>query len=128
MLAAAIAVAVAAWHPMPAFAVHVYQLPRGVLGQTACYPSIDERQWCELRIDARRWRWRVLCSVVVHEAGHAAGYRDPVGVHRSDGTVDLLHSPDPRNVMYPALVRTADACRGKRPARYSPGAVVDLRS
>lgn len=35
-----------------------------------------------------------LCTVMVHEFGHAAGYRDP------DNPSDPYHSHDPRNVMY----------------------------
>ena len=107
MLAAAIAVAIAAWGPLPCTpAVHVHELDRGVLGQTTRMGA-----WCEVEIQSRAWRWGMLCSVVVHEYGHAKG---------------LGHSTDRRNVMYPELVRTADVCRGKRPAQFAPGAVIRL--
>lgn len=110
MLAAAIAVALAYWGTPPCQpVVHVHQLDQasGVLG--IAHPTLAG--YCEVEIAARAWRWGTLCSVLVHEVGHLHG---------------LKHSTDPQDVMYPELVRTADACRGRRPARYGPGAVIRL--
>lgn len=108
MWRAAIAVAVALWGPAPGpVAYHVAQLgePWGMAIQ-------HEAGWWEVQVKARRWSWRDLCTVVVHETGHVHG---------------LGHSRDPMNVMYPRVVREADACRGKRPAQYRRGAVIDLK-
>lgn len=126
MFLAALAVAAAFWGPGPPTSVHVHSLPGRALGQTACF----EDGHCEVQIDSRRWTWGQLCSVILHEDGHAHDYIDPVGIWRTraDGTrwLDRAHSPDRRDVMFPELVRTADACRGKRPARYPRGAVIRL--
>lgn len=109
MLAASIAVALAFWGPAPCTLVyHVAALEPANVAGTEWRDGI----YCQIRIDARRWRWGELCSVIVHETGHAHGLR---------------HSSDPRDVMYPVLTRTADACRGKRPARYPPGTMISLR-
>jgi hypothetical protein len=108
MLASAIALAIAFWGPPPpacaTVAYHVASLPEPVLGQMAYYDG-----WCEVQIDRRPWRWGPLCSTLVHETGHAHG---------------LGHSTDESDVMFPVLLRTADACRGKRPSRYPRGTVI----
>ena len=107
MLAAAVALALSYWGPTPCTpVVHVHALERGVLGQTTRMGD-----WCEVEIQSRTWRWGMLCSVVVHEMGHAAGHG---------------HSTDRMDVMYPELVRTADVCRGRRPPQFGPGAVIRL--
>lgn len=105
MLAAAIALALAYWGPSTCqTVVHVQALPGDVLGQTYNYNG----EWCEVQVDARRWRWGLLCSTILHEYGHAHGRG---------------HSP---GVMSPVLVGTLEPCRGKRPARYRPGARILL--
>ena len=51
---------------------------------------------CRITLSAtRRWRWGLLCPVLLHEYGHLAGYRDPLN------PADPFHSHDPRSIMWP---------------------------
>ena len=52
----------------------------------------------------RRFTWMPLCSLLVHEYGHLAGYRDPANL------ADPTHSADPESIMFP-FVRTNPDCR-----------------
>lgn len=46
--------------------------------------------------------WGDLCYELMHEAGHLAGYRDPVGIEPlNGGPMDYDHSSDPKSIMYP---------------------------
>ncbi|MGI8624182.1 MAG: hypothetical protein ACR2NB_12025 [Solirubrobacteraceae bacterium] len=51
-------------------------------------------------------------SVLLHEVGHLAGYRAPAGQEaiRLDGTLDPLHTRNPKSVMYPSLDRDDPRC------------------
>jgi hypothetical protein len=75
-------------------------------------------------LDVNRTRQIWACTVIVHEVGHLAGYRDPVGAIILDpaGNPELddfsgeplrdpRHSPNPRSVMYPYLRTTYAPCR-----------------
>lgn len=126
MLAASIAVALALWGTPPCtVAYHAVPIPGPALGVTR-WPKPG---YCEVLLDSERpWLWKELCAVVLHETGHVVNYWDPVGVVNLDtGGVDHFHSPDPRNVMFPRLVRRAAACIGKRPPQFRRGAIIDLR-
>jgi hypothetical protein len=106
MWAASIAVALALWGPPPcAMVVKVAELD-GALGRATYGGPV-----CLIEVDARRWRWWSLCSTVLHEWGHTHGQP---------------HGGSPGDLMYPALVRMADPCRGQRPPRYRRGAVIRL--
>jgi hypothetical protein len=106
MLAAAVALAFTYWG-VPPCPVHVAPLEANVLGETRYLNG----ECGEIVIRPGPWRWNRLCSTVLHEAGHAAG---------------LPHSEDQRSPMFGELIRTADACKGRRPAQYRPGAVIRL--
>jgi len=75
-------------------------------------------------VDVNRVRQIWACTVIVHEVGHLAGYRDPVGaiIRDSSGNPELddfsgeplrdpRHSPNPHSVMYPYLRYTYPPCR-----------------
>jgi hypothetical protein len=75
-------------------------------------------------LDVTRTRQIWACTVIVHEVGHLAGYRDPVGAIIVDQNGDPVlddfsgeplrdprHSPNPRSVMYPYLRTTYAPCR-----------------
>ena len=103
MLAAAVALAIGYWGPVPCpTAVHVQPLPPPVIGQA--WRHTDGT--CEIVIASGEYRWKILCSVVLHEHGHLVGQP---------------HSPDAMSPMFPVLWRTADACRGRRPAQFPAG-------
>lgn len=57
----------------------------------------------------------LLCTVLEHEFGHLAGYYNPIGVVLQDGTVDHTHSPNHRDVMFPATVVPSHECRAALP-------------
>jgi hypothetical protein len=124
--AAALAVSLAFWGPPPCDVQYRVAALDDALGRATWGGEV-----CLVEIDARRWKWWELCYAMLHETGHTRAYRDPVGVLiRDEETgkvwIDYTHSPDPLSVMYPALKRPADACRGKRPARYRRGSVIRL--
>lgn len=48
--------------------------------------------------------WMPLCSLIVHEYGHLAGFRDPTNV------ADPIHSADPESIMY-FYVHTNPDCK-----------------
>jgi len=75
-------------------------------------------------LDVTRTRQVWACTVIVHEVGHLAGYRDPVGAIITDENGDPVlddfsgeplrdprHSPNPHSVMYPYLRTTYAPCR-----------------
>ena len=51
----------------------------------------------------QRSNWVEFCSTMIHEYGHVAGYRHPVGVRMANGEVDHFHSPDSNSIMFPYL-------------------------
>lgn len=105
MLAHAIAVALSFWGPPPCgLDIAVAELD-GYAGVATVYPSGR----CTVEIDAGWWRWGQLCSALTHEIGHVWG---------------KPHVDDPRDVMFPVLIRTADNCRGKRPPQFRRGEYV----
>jgi hypothetical protein len=88
-------------------------------------PAVREYADTDMNVlDVTRVRQIWACTVVVHEVGHLAGYRDPVGAiildsagnpETDDFTGEPLrdprHSPNPHSVMYPYLRYTYPPCR-----------------
>jgi hypothetical protein len=85
-------------------------------------------------LDVTRTRQIWACTVIVHEVGHLAGYRDPAGAVILDPTGnpvlddfsgeplrDPRHSPNPRSVMYPYLRYTYAPCRALFKATKTAG-------
>jgi hypothetical protein len=51
---------------------------------------------CRITLSAaQRWRWGLLCPVLLHEYGHLAGYANP------GNPLDPHHSSDPHSIMWP---------------------------
>ena len=51
---------------------------------------------CRITLSAaQRWRWGLLCPVLLHEYGHLAGYTNP------GNPLDPHHSSDPDSIMWP---------------------------
>lgn len=88
-------------------------------------PAVREYADTDMNVlDVTRVRQIWACTVIVHEVGHLAGYRDPVGAIIVDSAGnpvtddftgeplrDPRHSPNPHSVMYPYLRYTYPACR-----------------
>jgi hypothetical protein len=106
VLVASLAVAAMWWGPGPCQDPVVKVVPIRGPAIGAAWTDL-----CVLEVEPGAWLWKDLCSVVVHEVGHLRG---------------LGHSGDRRSVMYPRIVRTATACKGRRPARYPAGTLIRL--
>lgn len=69
---------------------------------------------CRIVINrALRFTPAALCTVVLHEVGHVAGYRAAPGTEfiYPDGTLDREHSANRRSVMFPFFRRVDPRCR-----------------
>ena len=129
MFLTAIAVAAAFWGPTPCNLatpgpvcephVYVQNLPTykdehgfpifRVLGRFEGSPQ----GFPVILVDSGHWQWRRLCTVLLHESGHAHG---------------LQHTKEP-GLMNPVLDDyVAPACVGRRPPQYPPGAFIVLRA
>jgi hypothetical protein len=106
------AVAAKAWNDPCAGRVQIDVAPQpGADWLASTLPS-----QCRITL-ARRWRWGVLCPVLLHEYGHLAGYTDPAN------PLDPHHSSDPDSIMWPFAHADARCRRRGRPylrARQSP--------
>jgi hypothetical protein len=66
--------------------------------------------------------WSDFCTMLVHEYGHLAGWRAPLGQEymrqAPDGTfsIDHLHSRNPRSLMFARLINVYPRCKGRQPA------------
>ena len=71
---------------------------------------------CRILFKRGRIPWPKFCTAMVHEYGHLAAWRAPLGGEavRPDGTVDRKHSINPRKIMFPRYMRPWPRC-GKRP-------------
>ncbi len=71
---------------------------------------------CVIELNIQPFTTFALCVVLVHEYGHLAGWRPPPGQAfiRPDGTVDAVHSRNPRSVMYPSTIARFPPCAPPR--------------
>jgi len=109
-------------------------------------PEVREYADTDMNVlDVTRVRQIWACTVIVHEVGHLAGYRDPVGAIVTDSAGnpvlddftgeplrDPRHSPNPHSVMYPYLRNTYPPCRklfkaAKAGAHLKPDAATEER-
>lgn len=88
-------------------------LPPPTIGRA--YPAWNGRP-CHIAINDQAWDTETLCIVLVHEYGHLAGWRAPPGqaYRRPNGTLDELHSRNPRSLMYPVVTAHYPPCRRDR--------------
>ena len=79
---------------------------RQVLARFSWARALNGRPWtgCLVEINDQHWETEQLCDLVGHElGGHGTGWRAPPGTAfvNADGSIDVYHSADPANVMYP---------------------------
>lgn len=56
---------------------------------------------CKILIDDQHWSTEYLCRLVVHEMGHAKGWRAPPGQqYQGPFGPEDTHSSDPRSIMW----------------------------
>lgn len=61
------------------------------------------------------WSWPLLCTTILHEYGHLAGFRDPLNPG------DPFHSRDPTSIMYSdRLVAVIDDSNGRHTVTGEP--------
>lgn len=61
---------------------------------------------CLVRINnaGSGWGWPVFCTLMIHEYGHLAGYRDPAN------PTDPVHARNPRSVMHTPMTTIDPRC------------------
>lgn len=87
--------------------------------RVALPPPIAARAFpdrCHIELNDQRWTTFALCVSLVHEIGHLADWRAAPGQAfiRPDGTIDDVHSRNPRSVMYPTIIAAFPPCAPPR--------------
>lgn len=127
------AIAAHVWHDPCAGQVHIRRiiLPndehgRPILGRIVSDANGLPEPPCRIRINSRyTFTPAALCTLMIHEYGHLAGWRAPDGegyqrlVKEPDGRVTVqeesTHHRNPRKIMYPSLYDYGDERGGPHP-------------
>lgn len=101
----ALTIARGVWHNPCVDQARIQRIPFGGLAADAR----GDRPGCTLLIGDNITDWESFCTLVIHEAGHLAGYRDPTN------TTDPVHSSDPDSVMHSPMTRLDPRCTSREP-------------